>query len=444
MCEHVEPTTWAAIRERLPGKPLGEIQDALDESVAEGLDTDLFVASYSYGELLVEGGRLRPPNKHCRECQALMDVFDGDIPLALVLDKSVEVFAPSDWDSKNPRHTPLRLIGKGELFGVFETLDLILGTSPERPPWEVSAGARSIWVLAPLGNSEMIKAFFSKLGHPRPAWRDEEPAWKLAQAVSHRKKEGWYAKVVIFPRRVIDFLAKRRDGALFRLIMETGWRQSSVLRHTALQDANLHALIGGEFHQFTTVRHWLNIVNGAAPAFCPYWQCPEPAGPFGQLESELAAVLDEWKFPYHPVILQPVLLDSSVPVGYYSVRCPSLPGNAALLSERTLSGVIDRLEDILGKNLERELGRRALFPDGAVRCFTRFRTEAQSVNGSRGVPGMSDDGGSRMGLRGLDEPHLDFLRSDSARKVYWGSPFFVAGARLCRSDTRISTSRANR
>jgi hypothetical protein len=420
MCDHIEEIPWSSLRTSL-GEGLAPVRDAIDEVTQLTVDdTNLIVARYPYGELMVEEGTFRPP---CADCAAVLKKFDGPVPLAMPLDAAVEVFLPCRWDSRHPRHIPLRVIHPGEMFGVFETLDAILGTADEKAPWAVSSGVRSVWVLAPLGNSEMMKRFFGSLGYRKPPWMEGEPHWKLVQAFSTKKSQ-WSTRILLFPRTIVETLRSRREGLLFKMLLETGWVQSSALRHSASQESALHELLspvlerfGGELYHFATIRQWLSILNGGAPGFCAHWKCNDSAGPFSEIENALGDLLKEWEFPYHPVLLRPALL-SEIDSVYYSVRCPSLPGPP--VSERAFTEAIGLFEDVLRS--------AKLFPEGAVQCFTK--------------PARSSGERSDILLEGIPgSPEPDFLRNKNGKQVYWGSPFFKAGVRISRTPAKVLVAR---
>jgi hypothetical protein len=184
MCKHVARSPWPAIRNQL-GDDVAELRSAIDEELSEIPDTELLIATYPYGDMVVNDGHFSPPCANsCPECRSLSESFDGDIPLAFILENCVEVFLPCRWDTRKPRNTPLRVVGRGEMFGVFESLDVLLGTPRETPPWSVAAGIHSVWVLAPLGNEQMIKRFFTGMGYAKATWKDGDPHWKLVQLFS--------------------------------------------------------------------------------------------------------------------------------------------------------------------------------------------------------------------------------------------------------------------
>ena len=83
----------------------------------------------------------------CDSCSALDRAIRSSsisIPLSLVIEGAVEAFLPllANSHSEAPSR-PMRLLGRGEFVGVFETRDALFGQPTEVPPWGGTAGARS-------------------------------------------------------------------------------------------------------------------------------------------------------------------------------------------------------------------------------------------------------------------------------------------------------------
>src|SRR5690349_11490610 len=79
------------------------------------------------------------------------DLSYSPIPLSLLLNKNSEVFL-----QEAERTIPLNIIKPGQLFGTFETLDFIFN-KPSSALWNVSAGARSVFMLPKINESFSIK-----------------------------------------------------------------------------------------------------------------------------------------------------------------------------------------------------------------------------------------------------------------------------------------------
>jgi len=421
ICNRVKQVNWQDVREevmRADANLAGTFSDShVFKSPACGsLEPGAFLyrAEYEYGSLIVNQGKFVPPacdqGEDCATCKNLKAATENSpIPLAVILENSVEVFLDS-WTKEDPRHSPLRLIPAGEMFGTFETLDLLLGIPSPRPPWSVSAGARSVWVLLPLGNGRLE----AEIG-----WDDdgEKPHWEIVKKVA---KSDWKVSILIFPEALVRSMTP--DDRLYRLILETGWKQSTALRHSALNQANFdsdllkkiqskcHPQLG-PVYQLATVRHLVEIARGSMPGFQPFWKAAHPAGPFEEFERAMTAI---WKrcfqrkpgFDYSPIVLQPGHLNGAEDSVYYSFRCPSLVG-------------LKLPDDVRHFNMIPWYAKRNLAGHQEIDYFAREGEFSGAFN---------DEGFLITDL-------CYSANGDGPRKLYMDSPFLVAGARISPSTS---------
>jgi hypothetical protein len=256
----------------------------------------------------------------------------------------VEVFAGETKASRHGKTVPLRILDSGELFGVFETLDYILGATQQPPQYSVSAGARSVWVLAPLGDNRLPRLLRETAGVDVD-WDKNESHWSLIQKVA-KEHSKWKVSTIIFAEPFIRLLKSSQGGdfTLRQMILEAGWKQSSALRHSAAKNAQLRAwfLDGpaktipmpfGELYQFATICHLLSIAEGDYPAYQALGISKQALGPFTAFEGLLNEALSALKIKvpsaprYYPIVMQPGHLTDTHSTGYYSFRCPSLLGS---------------------------------------------------------------------------------------------------------------------
>ncbi|HTX40329.1 MAG TPA: hypothetical protein VMD25_00775 [Acidobacteriaceae bacterium] len=329
----------------MPGRLEAIAEVCEDEDTTAPL---FYFAEYEYGDLVVKEGKFVPPcgtHTSCAECRELSRYASySHIPLAFVQRNAVEVFAGETRASRQGKTVPLRVLAAGEMFGVFETLDYLLGSKLDPPSYSVSAGARSVWVLAPLGDVRLTKLIGEETGTDLE-WDRNESHWSLIQAAT-RNSAKWKTSVVVFSESFVRLLKESESAAsAFRqLLLETGWQQSAALRHTAGKNAFLRAwyLDGpartlpmplGELYQFATICHLLSIAEGDYPAYQSIGAGEHVLGPFEIFEKILGNALCALraKVPqastYYPVVLQPAHLNVNCPAGYYSFRCPSLLGS---------------------------------------------------------------------------------------------------------------------
>ena len=112
-------------------------------------DLDVYELRYPYGALIVDKSQFRAPcgkdSQNCPDCsKVLREASYSHIPLAAVVGGAAEVFLE---ESRNgtTMSIPLRLLRAGDVFGVFESLEVDASKTKGRTPqWRVSAGARPV------------------------------------------------------------------------------------------------------------------------------------------------------------------------------------------------------------------------------------------------------------------------------------------------------------
>src|SRR5262249_33486998 len=151
-CGLVDEVSFAQIATRLR-EINKDFAEALERACAEttkkrGPSLRFYIAKYPYASCIVDRGRFRPPCNHrsCDDCSRLLEECSySHIPLAAILTNSVEVSLDgvasgahsSSAVSDSTGTVMLRVLRKGDLFGVFETLHTLLRENEAPPPWSV-------------------------------------------------------------------------------------------------------------------------------------------------------------------------------------------------------------------------------------------------------------------------------------------------------------------
>lgn len=442
-CSATKPLRFAEMQ-KLCASLNPSLAEALSEVMAneEPKEPYFYSADYSYGQLIVREGKFQAPcGQHttCDECRGMINQCRySDIPLAIVRTKAIEVFAGDATSTKQGATVPLKILRAGNMFGVFETLDYLLGKNQPPPPWSVSAGGRSIWVLAPLKDKNLPEVVGEVAGVDLE-WDRTASHCSLVQSTMGSKLS-WKISIVILGQAFVRLLKEKHESnALFRqLLLELGWEQSSALRHSALKNAQLRtwflegpaktiAMPLGELYHFATICHLLSLAEGDYPAFQPAGKDSEGLGPFKSFEGILYDALSSLKGKqapkYYPVVLQAAHLSDDAPTGYYSLRCPSLlghtPPNVDNFSD-TLSPILRTLHSLCEKLQPR-------FPIDIQR--TAFFAQA----------GKFDIAGDKS--EALRKELLAHAPRNAPHGLYTDSPFLVAGVRLARADFSSRSSR---
>jgi hypothetical protein len=418
-CKLVERVHWVSIKDEVASinPELAEAADLVFKELKN--DHPIFRVMYPYGQPIVDKGSFQAPcgSTACDECRDLLhETVFSRIPLSLVLKNAAEVHFNRDSEDFNT--IPLKILSRGELFGVFEVLDKIIGTADTRPPWSVSSGAKSIVIVAPIGDRRLTRSF------PFPVeWTKNEPHWKLVQELASIK-HSWNTEVIVFSSSLIEKIAERKKSTerFFTLLLRVGWQQSSTLRHASSNEAVLRRVylegpartVAGqlpELQQFATVQHLFEIAEGSFPAFVPCHDEDCSLGPFRGVSKLLKDALKKVTGKdYAPVILYPHHLSSSGDSGYYSFRCPTLISASNEMAVRNFSELpfdIKRCVDMVAKQL----------PNKGSIDTEKTRYFAQS---------------GRFDMSASSDFFTDLTGADTKRQVFLDIQFFVAGVRIVR------------
>lgn len=263
-CLRLDPKSFERFSVRV-----GDQKLISDLSLLVTTSTPAYWAKYRFGDLLVQGGRFRPPCtaegcEPCRELEVALEKHGVAIPLALVLSGTVEVFVASEehrsaGSSEYAPTEPLRVLETNELFGVFETLDsLWMDGSLSSPRWDLSAGPRSLVLLRSKESAGFADVFDMWTRNPprgvgnRDEYREklEADAWGFLRFVNAKYQHdtdgnnSGSTEVLLFP-----FAGKREKGPAksqsVRLrIAEIGWSQS---RHFRDHRAEWDSVFGNEY-----------------------------------------------------------------------------------------------------------------------------------------------------------------------------------------------------
>ncbi len=357
-----------------------------------------FVLRYRYGDPIAQAGRFCPPCLDpecavCRQVDSAFTVYQGSIPLALVSRNTVEVFidAPGPAKRAKPwewRSRPARMMGPGELFGVFETLDALYDGNTHSGTWNVVAGARSIALL--LTRRTRLRGWLTKQIQAGRVSRSEldqrlsalaSDDWELVKFLAQRvgdaaDHEASETEVIVFPpfkSRPSRTEHQKRLQALAEL-GGVGWVQSKALRLQAtdsielasmpyLREANLPA--GDRVALLGTVQQVLAAGRGDLPVFVAANRIGLSSVPMAAVQR---CVKDVFKTD-QALLLHPHHLRQPGDTGFISIRANCLPAISAVkprIVEEFCNHVAACLDEVASSNLdltkfEHLNGRQAVF-----------------------------------------------------------------------------------
>jgi hypothetical protein len=228
--------------------------------------------------------------------------------------------------------------------------------------------------------------------------------------------ESWRAEILLFPDSLLNDL--QPEDELFRVLMKTGWRQSSGVRHALFrvpQDLiQSVSSIGGplpDLYRIATVRHLMDAAMGEVPVFSPVVNGKALTGPFLTFQNVLRQALDELDSEYLPVVMQPTHLENRGDVGYYSFRCPTVVGVKRPYIKNYGDVPACIREDMMAQPSSCEM------IDGSTQYFAQK---------------SKDDV-----IASTELPVSEFYPKDINPKLYLKSTFMISGVRLVRATARV-------
>jgi len=350
----IRVVTWKAIREEVQGvnPTLAGIMDAIDPSDS----FTLVKVRYPFGEKILDEGKLCLPNENgravpIRECDLPPDLKDklaySSIPLALTLKKACEVYM-----ELNQRIVPINMVGQGELFGLFEALQsgALFATAPL---WNLISGARSMFMLPKITDSNLHKRLFRKYKVsalvPRGLSDHQRIFKSIAQSQSAEKR--WCSEVLFFTK---DWLENRNDPNWLKFqnyLYQQGWQQTSSVRDhrglsyiwNTLSNVIREKQLKPNPYHVDTIKHLMAILMGTLPGFKSA-DASEQVGPTRKIQD---AYLETYGLKdYLPIIMHPHRLTPNDTVGsvYYSLMMPTLMDG--LQQYKSTSSTVNELRNI--------------------------------------------------------------------------------------------------
>lgn len=326
-----------------------ELADIIDD-ISPG-DLPLIKVSYPFGADIVDRGQLMLPNGRSL-VPATETVFAEDlnycpIPLGALLNRASEVYL----DLQN-YVAPLNFLSPGQLFGVFEVLNMFVNQF-QLAFWSVASGAKSIFMLPKItrmDSHQRLSREFSVSRHP-PQSLPEQHAIFAGIAAATGKAANWFSEVVLFTDAWMQ-AAKTKVGwqQLRRYLSDVGWQQTSYAR-----DQLMFGLLWQTFSRVLnesrlkprayladTVKYLVRIPIGTVPAFRPA-AGDEQAAPFGLLQKAYVDVYGLQKYlPTMMCLSMNDVADSQAL--YYSLAYPIMLDNVPVDDERQV--IISDLREV--------------------------------------------------------------------------------------------------
>jgi len=254
---------WSIVREEL--RKLGGDAAEFASCFPDDDLPKVWKITCNFGEAIISNGRIEIPRQHNHLYKEL--TYRGDAPedpLGIVLKGHIEVYTHSNITFRKcalsnqffppiakedkPR-IPLRLIKHGEMFGVYGTLNTMVGSrTPANLDWHVATG-RACMIL--LGHPLIVEATYEG-GIPKwckdfLASRNETVKSKdqkeriisiVRDTISKKMSDLPKTELYLFPRVWIENWIKQNQKALLHL-HNVGWKQASDTLYASFENRKL-------------------------------------------------------------------------------------------------------------------------------------------------------------------------------------------------------------
>lgn len=325
--------------------------------------------NYPYGAKILNNGTLQLPNNKGEFINFTDPYFSSilkekiyysPIPVSISLNKAVEVFIETE-----NRVVPLSLLHKGQIFGLWETLDPASSLFVEKL-WQSTSGARTTFFLPKISDAVCHKRLLQQFKIRSGAPKDIINQWPVFCEImdSSAAKEPWETQLLIMTKPWFD--KKYRKDSSWRdfdyFLLNTAWKQSSHWRSKmyfeliweAFSIAIVKRNLRPTQNQINTLKHLIGIGMGIFPGFRP--AVDNSAVPVDYLQkvyTDIYGLKD-----YAPILMQPwsfLSADSKEPV-YYSINFPTQLDYITKDIRSTLEEVrsIMRLNDTLIRRVKNE------------------------------------------------------------------------------------------
>lgn len=210
------------------------------EEINPSDDYRVYKISYPFGAKIVDKGKLCIPGadgtcyplSECDRSEFIEDLNYAAIPLGLILSKSCEIFIES-----KQQIISLDLLGAKQLFGLFEVLAKQTSTDNKQPPWSITAGARSIFMLPKItdmnAHRRIIRTYKVQSQPPQSLTDHWQIFTKIAQHTETTRP--WRCEILFFSG---TWLHTQKDSPLWakfnNYLYSQAWIESAHLRNKTI------------------------------------------------------------------------------------------------------------------------------------------------------------------------------------------------------------------
>lgn len=390
----------------------------------------IFKVKYPYGLPIIKGGEFYLPTLDGRmisikdekvPASLRQSLVYAHLPLACIINNSSEVFVEEE-----QRIIPLNFLKAGELFGLFELIDSLAQTAILRQPiWNISAGARSVFMLPSISNVISNRRICKKLNvhnHVHEAVNNQQH-WSIFRNInSNNKKNIWHTTILVFANKWFEHQNNVAYAEFYKYLVNQCWGQLQLLqgfsKHDKLWLLFTHAInkrnLKPRMYIVDTLKHLISIARGTSVAF-------EPSIDDADLPASLIqqVYIKDYKLRHYiPNIMQSAKFTKDNKV-YYSLNMPTVPNSSLhcnnppsiIEDQRNIKYLIDILMDIISNQNNRlNTGLENI----KFEYFHSNKDESYRINASTMIP----EGDSRF---------FGYKNSDTDNRIFCASSSFFKG-----------------
>ncbi|MCL5261540.1 MAG: hypothetical protein M1561_07755 [Gammaproteobacteria bacterium] len=282
----------------------------------------IFKTRYLYGDEILKRSKLYLPNPSGKliaiddantdpHIRSSLDYNLLSNPVSVLLNNSAEIFLPLP-----DRTVPIfDLIKPGAIFGAFRILNSVQPSHHPAFIWDMTAGARSIFMLAKISTSEKHKKLKKMFSLDKEAPKNFVNHWEMFRQLANSKffPDEWFIEILFFSKEWFSHLNDKAWLEFNNYLFQKVWDGSDYWRNIFLWNIIFTLMqrkleIKVSPYIFSTVKHLLAISIGEAPGFVP--AVDNTAAPITALQN---IYIDIYKTKYAPIIMHPGVIDPKSP-----------------------------------------------------------------------------------------------------------------------------------
>lgn len=339
---------------RLNWKEAREMVSAVNPELASAIDEldpsddfPLYHVKYPYGELMLDQSVVTLPTADGMYLPVSNDLhpqivrdelsYSPTMPGTLVLKNKLECFCMVDG-----KLTPVFTVGPGRLMGFTAAINLEAAIDHNKI-WNISAGIRSMFMLAPIGDNIAHNRLMREYDLHVSAPKNLQDQWAVFKNIVAQSDSEWEVEMIYFGRQWCEEKGNDKWNLFRYFLYERIWpivRRESYFRLSELflsqiqSSCNLRA----DPHLIGSTNHLIHIANSVSPAYGVLDD--ESGAPVSLLQDIYQA---DYRLPYAPLIMGSMYYHES-DVVYYSLELPS-NANATIRSRKRITR-IEELREI--------------------------------------------------------------------------------------------------